>query len=442
MVFGLLSLRHKPWSAPGRLLALVVLFYGLVFKPIFVGLSLPSEEFIDLFVLFPLTRSDYWSGSAALLGCYGLFILAMVLTSKILSMFRKPLSKTAQVHFSPRGAFLLLIIGLFGLVSFLWLHPELLTGANKNMLASDDLSSYSGDGVVRLLTSVLFVLPFLMLVNIGSNYGQSASKKIFWLSTLSWVLFGVLSDQRGLIIFSVLSWMVGYNIFVRSPQLKYLLFMFCTAISLILIKTINRLGADAIGFVELANDIIGNFIGRNFVENGKSLIIINAIPDPLPFSYGASYLDSVLILIPRTLMPSKLTVNLDTIIGNSIFDCYSFGACAVPPGLLAESYLNFGLTWVILTALLCGWMTAWLDFKSASKGQLFRLFYASNLVFFGMSVLGSGLASFTTQFIAHALVLVFAWYTLKIRRNHTSAVYHVIVQNSAVNILLNENRRK
>jgi hypothetical protein len=67
-------------------------------------------------------------------------------------------------------------------------------------------------------------------------------------------------------------------------------------------------------------------------------------------------------------------------------------------------------------------MTAWLDWKSTGQGLLFQLFYASYLVFFSMSVLGSGFASFITSGIAHALVLIFAWYALKIRRNRTSTV--------------------
>jgi hypothetical protein len=254
-----------------------------------------------------------------------------------------------------------------------------------------------------------------MLVNIANNKNRSASKAIFWLSTFSWILFGVLSDQRGLILFSVLSWVIAYCIFVGLPHRKTLLLMLGAATSLVLIKTFQRLVNEAGGISETFNDIIGNFIGRNFVENAKSLIILNSIPEKLPFSYGSSYLDSVLILIPRSLFSSKETVNLDTIIGNTIFDCFSFGSCAVPPGLLAESYLNFGLPWIIVMALLCGWMTAWFDWKSSNNGQLFRLFYASNLVYFGISVLGSGIASFITQFIANALILIFSWYALKIR---------------------------
>jgi hypothetical protein len=262
-----------------------------------------------------------------------------------------------------------------------------------------------------------------MLVNIGRNQMKIPSKKIFLLSVFFWILFGVISDQRGLILFSVLSWMLAYNIFMHSLRRKYIFLMLGLATILVLIKTLQRLGADGSNFIESFYDIIVNYIGRNFVENGKSLIIINAIPEKLSFSYGTSYLDSVLILIPRSLFSNKQTINLDTIIGNNVFDCTSFGACAVPPGLIAESYYNFGLPWVILMVLLCGWMTAWFDWKSTNSGQLFKLFYVSNLVLFGISVLGSGVASFITQFIVYALVLIFTWYTLKIRRADTLKVY-------------------
>ncbi len=397
----------------------MVLFYGLIIKPIFVALSLPSEEIIDVFVLSPLTLSEYWSGSTLLLSAYGLFVIAMVLTSHFLSRFRKPLPKNGDFYFSPRRAFLLLIIGFFGFSCFLWIHPELLIGANKNVLASDDLSSYSGDGVLRLLISFLYIIPFFMLVNIAQNQRQISSKKILLLSAFFWILFSVISDQRGLILFSVLSWVFACNTFVLSLRRKYVLLMLGLATSLVLIKSLQRLGADGSNFVESFNDIIVNYIGRNFVENGKSLIIINAIPDKLSFSYGTSYLDSVLILIPRSLLTSKVTVNLDTIIGNNVFGCTSFGSCAIPPGLLAESYYNFGFPWVILMALLCGWMTAWLDWKSTNSSQLFRLFYVSTLVYFSISVLGSGVASFITQLMAYSVILIFAWYTLRIRKIET-----------------------
>lgn len=415
IAFGLLSLRQIPWAAPGRLLAMVILFYGLVAKPIFVAISVPSEDFIDTFILSPLTRSDYWEGSVALLGFYWLFVFAMVFTARHLAKFRKPEPRAVDRPrlLEPGRASVLLIVGLLGFAVFMWENPILLTGGNKNSLASADLNSYSGSGVLRLVTSMLSILPFLMLVNIGNEFKVRASRAILWLSSIAWIAFAFMSDQRGLILFSMLAWIVAYNMFIGKPQRKYLLLMLCSAIGVVVIKTASRLTSDDVGTLDLFNEIIGNYIGRNFVENGKTLLIVKSIPESLPFAYGASYLDSFLILIPRSLFPTKLTVNLDTIIGNAVFDCGTFGACAVPPGLIAESYLNFGLLWVIVSVLLCGWMTAWLDWKSANGSHFFRIFYVSNLVYFGISLLGSSVASFTTQAIAHLLVLWPAYSLLK-----------------------------
>lgn len=60
-----------------------------------------------------------------------------------------------------------------------------------------------------------------------------------------------------------------------------------------------------------------------------------------------------------------------------------------------------------------GWLTAWLDWKSATTGALFRIIYASLLVYFGISVLGSGVASFTTLAVTHTLVLWLVYDALK-----------------------------
>lgn len=406
-------LADSPWSSPARLLSVVTLFHGLAIKPIFVALSIPSYEFIDDFILSPLTRSDYWQGSLALQGCYWLFVLAMFFTTHFLKNLQITRSINKTIYFETGASIALLIIGLLGFFYFTLENPSLLMGANKNVLASDSLDAYSGNGILRLITSVLSILPFLMLINIGNKYKIKLSIAIFLSSAISWILFGIVSDQRGLIIFSMLVWLVAYNMFVDKLRLKYLLIVLFLAASIVTVKTAFRLSNDDSRVIESVNDIVGNYIGRNFIENGKTLIVIDAIPNSLQFSYGESYLDSILILLPRSLFPSKLTVNLDTIIGNSIFGCNSFGACAVPPGLIAESYLNFGPIWVILSVLMCGFLTAWLDWKSSHSSYFFKVFYVSNLVFFGIAALGSGIASFITQTLTCLLVLCPVFYIPK-----------------------------
>jgi hypothetical protein len=80
-----MSLNPKPCNALGRLIAMFVLYSGMIYKPIFELVSLESKKVIDFFSLFPLTTSEYCSCSAVLLGDYGLLVIAMVLTSRISS---------------------------------------------------------------------------------------------------------------------------------------------------------------------------------------------------------------------------------------------------------------------------------------------------------------------------------------------------------------------
>jgi hypothetical protein len=131
------------------------------------------------------------------------------------------------------------------------------------------------------------------------------------------------------------------------------------------------------------------------------------VPQALDYQLGKTYLDGVLILVPRALYPAKATVNLDTLVGNAVFDCGAFGACAVPPGLIGEAYLNFGLAGVPTIALLSGALVGWIDrrFRIPRIGCASELLFVYSLLFFGMSILGSGYSSVITQFAVQGLSL-------------------------------------
>lgn len=418
------TLRRSPFPMYGRAFAALVLFYGLLVKPAFVAIDVPSEEFVAEFVLAPLSISQYWTGSVLLLVCYALYVGAMVLTSQLLAHMRQASKLQLHARFSVPRSGALIGIGLLGAAAFFAANPELLSGASKNVLAAEDLGGYSGSGGLRLVVSVLYFIPFLMFANIRAGHRVHASLRLMWVAALTWLAFGFFSDQRGAILFSVFSWFIGYRTLVGKIGMKPLLAASGIALAMVLVRTVLRVVNSDEGVAAAAGEIVGNYIGRNLVENAKTLIIIGAIPEHLPYSYGGSYLDSILILIPRSLFPAKQTVNLDTIVGMSVFGCEVFGACGVPPGLIAESYLNFGILGLPVMMLLCGWFTAWLDWKAAGSSLLFRTFYAASLVYFGLSVLGSSISSFTTQAIMHAVILLPAWYALRrrTRRAATPAV--------------------
>ena len=402
------SLRGSRFPAYGRWLSVLVLFYGLLVKPLFVAFALPSEDFIGAFILHPLTYAEYWSGSVLLLGTYTLFVGAMISTSKLLRCQRPVQWPTRAVQFQVGRCWAMTVVGLLGMVAFLSQNLDLLTGATKNILATDDLAVYSGSGGLRLLISILYFIPFLMLANLRAGYKLRASRRLLWAAALAWIAFGFFSDQRGVIVFSVLSWLIGYRSFVGKISTRRLVAAAVIALGMMFVRTVLRVATDDGGLLALADEVIGNYIGRNLVENAKTLIILRSIPEQLAYSYGGSYLDSLLILVPRSLFAAKQTVNLDTIIGQSVFGCELFGACGVPPGLVAESYYNFGVFGVPILMLACGALTAGLDYRAGRGSAVYKIFYVASLVYFGVAVLGSSISSFATQAVTDAIVLLFA----------------------------------
>jgi hypothetical protein len=414
-----LSLRRSRFPIYGRAFAVIVLTYGLLLKPVFVACELPSKDFIAEFLLAPLTEAEYWLGSIYLLVAYALYVGSMVGTAHLLGRARRAASRPGGLTFEVARAWILLFIGSVGLVAFFSQNVELLFGASKNILAAGDLADYGSSGGLRLLISLLYLIPFLMIVNVGAGKNVAASLRLMWCAALLWIAFGFFSDQRGAIFFSIVSWLIAYRGFVGKIRTRTLGTAAAIALAMVLLRSILRLTSDAGGQLAAADELLGNYIGRNLIENAKTLIIIKSIPEHLSYAFGRSYLDSFLILIPRSLFPDKATVNLDTVIGMTVFGCEAFGACAVPPGLIAESYLNFGVLGLPVMMLLCGCMTAWLDWKSAGRSVAFRILYAGTLVYFGISALGSGISSFLTQATMDSSIFFVAYlFSRKTRKRH------------------------
>ena len=212
-----------------------------------------------------------------------------------------------------------------------------------------------------------------------------------------------------LLLFSIIAYMIGYTRYIGKIPKGFIIFAVVAGVFLVLLQTITRLNITESGLDDTIEQSVGNLIGRNYVENSKTISIIKAIPRDIDYQFGKTYFDSLLMLVPRAIFPSKSTVNLDTIIGNKIYDCYSFGSCAIPPGVIAESYLNFGLIGVPVLAALAGALIGLVDrrYRVAQLGSIEDIFFVSSLIFVGMGILGSGFSSIATDLILAIVLIAF-----------------------------------
>jgi len=241
---------------------------------------------------------------------------------------------------------------------------------------------------------------------------------IFGLSSGLWLAFCFLSDQRGALLFSVVTYLIAYHRYISRVSKITTLTTVSLALALVVVRTVLRIQSGAGAFQEDFANVLGNFVGQNLIEHAKMISIVKAVPEFIDFQYGFTYLNAILQLIPRALFPAKPFVNLDTTIGNQVFDCNMFGACAVPPGLLAESYLNFGVAGVALLPMAMGVLIGKIDsaFKNAERGCLYDLFYLASLLYLGMAILGSGISSSITSVITQGAAATALWFFCGRRR--------------------------
>jgi oligosaccharide repeat unit polymerase len=91
--------------------------------------------------------------------------------------------------------------------------------------------------------------------------------------------------------------------------------------------------------------------GRHFLDMVKTSHIIEAVPETVPYHYGESFLYWIVGPIPRTMWKGKPTMGLGPMLGPEVFGMRLAG---VPPGFIAELYINFGLAGVPLGMFLAG----------------------------------------------------------------------------------------
>lgn len=387
---------------------LLVMFHGLVVKPIFIFLELPNRTLLELTLLQKISFDEYWFGSLLVLVPYTFFLMSMFLVGRYRpNQVPAVNNHLRMVAFNEKALCVIGLMALLGVVAFFIQFPQMLETANKNTLSTDDLTEYSSGGIWRTLAEMSYLSSLCSLVNLGLKRRVLFNHVLFAGLAFLWLGFCLLSDQRGAMTFSIVTYLVAYSRWVRPVSRKVMILIGMVVLALVVGKTAMRLqGEGAEPGTDLAA-IAANFIGQNFIENGKTVSIIKAVPQTLDYQFGKTYLDGLLILVPRVLFPNKTTVNLDTLIGNAVFDCGFFGACAVPAGLIGEAYLNFGMLGVAFIAFLSGALVGWIDrkFRTPQIGRISELFFVYSLLFFGMSILGSGYSSVITQLVMQALVM-------------------------------------
>lgn len=393
------------------------LVHGLIFKPLLL-LVFGSNSMIGQYILDSLTMDEFWLGGSLIsLSCL-LLVCLIIFGNLILNN----ISRREQFHYYrrfPKAYFdtklscVMAAASLIAVCYFLWLNPSLTSLEGKNSLSTDSVSTYSGDGILRLLINLAFVVVFFMIHNMVLRHEYKRSKQIAVLCVVIYLFFCVVSDQRGSVVFGILSWAVFMSFAGINFSKKSIFLTVGSVFSVVVYTTYLRVLSGGASTFDNVAAILANFVGKNFVDITKTIQIFKA---DFTYQSGSTFVDMITLFIPRQLYPEKSVVNIDTLIAQDVFGADHIGAGAVPPGMLGEMIYNFGLLGVPIGILLTGLLVVVVDNIRFDGNSFMLIFYTVSLYAVGLGIMGSSFQSVFMSMIIVGVPLLIV-YLITLRRS-------------------------
>jgi oligosaccharide repeat unit polymerase len=210
--------------------------------------------------------------------------------------------------------------------------------SKKRYKTLEDQKYDSSLGYLRLLASLSDLVVYLILLlrlSTGRRlnmYGISMLITAFCVS----IFFSYFVSSRT----SILTFLLNMAIILyayKSLNLRLITIGFASILIIFSSMTILRNKAINESYTEALEKIVVN---RNLLGISKTSIVIDKTPESFPYLYGGSFTGWIFAPIPRTWWSEKPPVSISKEIGEFIFDFDS--KAGVPPGVMAEAYINFG----------------------------------------------------------------------------------------------------
>lgn len=201
----------------------------------------------------------------------------------------------------------------------------------------------------------------------------------------------------------------------RPPVLRGAIWV----MSALMILTFMIMSRDGRTLVDAVEQTIG---GRDLMDVSKTSQIVSAVPSRVPYQAGESLMGWITAPLPGSLDPyGEQWLQVGQLVHREVYG-YS-GISGIPPGLVGELWLNYGLLGVLVGCVIVGWTLRiiWNTFEPVLQNPLAAALYA---VVASRLVLGSFGNNLGTGFWKAALdaapLLCLILLTSSVRRSHAS----------------------
>ena len=135
-----------------------------------------------------------------------------------------------------------------------------------------------------------------------------------------------------------------------EPRLRWVLV--AAALALALFGSMRALRAGAAGwqeasdFVDLPALVEQMVAGRRFLDMTRTSQVVSAVPETIDYQYGKTLVSWLVAPLPRAWWPGKPPIGIGATVGGLVHRAPE--GVGVPPGIVAELYLNFGIPGVLV----------------------------------------------------------------------------------------------
>lgn len=117
-----------------------------------------------------------------------------------------------------------------------------------------------------------------------------------------------------------------------------------------------RRNPDNFNFASVTNSVDSIVASQYFVDLGKTSVVVNRVPSQVDYLYGSSLATIAFAFVPRQIWPDKPIVRIGYFVGQNIIKLNN--QTGIPPGFIAEIYLNFGYWGIFPVFFLLGMLIA------------------------------------------------------------------------------------
>lgn len=317
-------------------------------------------------------------------------------------------------------SFFLLSISFISFIKFIassklsWFSLTLQTFSSYRGVSSD-LSEYNAQGLIRVLIQLSLIVFYINYIQFKRSGKKLFLNKFFiaFSFIISLLFFFFVQSRSGVIFLFINCFIIDYYLNNHELSLKRILILFPIVILFFSFMTSIRGGSNFElnkAFKKSVFNVLDPLVANNGgIDTSKTAHIMDYIDKHNDFKYGSTYLWIFSSFIPRSIWANK-PVNIDTIVGNKIYGANSYGTGAVPPGLIAESYWNFGYLGILTIPFFVGLFTKYLHvyFKKINDDNNKILFYVVCFIAIPYSCFGSSIASALVGLIYLLIPLYFS----------------------------------